>query len=83
MNNATPVRQELQAPDAEALRRLSAHDFAALGMNAIAYIRSATVNGQEGFSAHAADGTPLLFAGRHLDAAHALAEHDIAVLSLH
>lgn len=43
----------------ELLRSLSAQDFLNFGVQQVAYIRPVTVDGEEGFSVHAADGTPL------------------------
>jgi hypothetical protein len=42
-----------------ALRHLSAADWAAFGLQHIAYIRPVLVNGVRGMSIHAADGTPI------------------------
>lgn len=44
-----------------ALRHLTAQDFLAFGVQQIAYIRPAMVNGSMVFAIHAADGTPLAF----------------------
>ena len=44
----------------DALRRLSPKDFAAFGMNDMAYVRPVAIpGGQTGYGIFAADGTPL------------------------
>lgn len=43
------------------LHNLSPRDFLAFGVEQLAYIRPAIHNGLQGFSIHAADGTPLAF----------------------
>lgn len=45
--------------DCQGLRGLSAQDFLTFGVQHMAYIRPAVVNGQTVFAIHAADGTPL------------------------
>ena len=43
------------------LQNLSVQDFLSLGMQEIAYIRPAQIDGKSGYLLHAADGTPLHF----------------------
>lgn len=48
------------APDASSyLRSLSPHDFMALGVRQIAYVKPIRVDNNIAFVVHAADGTPL------------------------
>lgn len=61
----------------------SARDFAAFGVDIVAYVKPVTVNGTAGYAIHAADGTPLtLVPGR--DAAFAaVRQHDMEPVSVH
>lgn len=43
------------------LRHISLKDFLSFGMEEVAYIRPASMNGTMVFAIHAADGTPLAF----------------------
>lgn len=42
-----------------ALTRLSPQDFAALGVNQVAFVKPIQVEGRTAYGVHAADGTPL------------------------
>lgn len=66
-----------------ALRRFSPRDFAAFGVDIVAYVKPVRVNGTAGYAIHAADGTPLtLVRGR--DAAFAaVRQHDMEPVSVH
>jgi hypothetical protein len=66
-----------------ALRNLSARDFAQLGMEQVAYVRPALMNGKRGFSIHAADGTPIGAAPSTQLAAAAIVQHEMVPLALH
>ena len=57
-------------PATEFLRRISPQDLLSLGVEQMAYIRPASMNGSMVFAIHAADGTPLAF---HADQATARA----------
>jgi hypothetical protein len=66
-----------------ALRNLSPRDFVQLGMEQVAYVRPAVMNGQRGFSIHAADGTPIGAAPSTQLAAAAIVQHEMVPLALH
>lgn len=65
------------------LRHLSPADFAALGVQDMAYVKVTEVNGQRAYAVHAADGTPLtVMASR--DAAFAVCvQNDLEPVSAH
>jgi len=70
------------------LNALTAHslpseEFRTLGLNDVAYIKRVTINGQRGWAAHNADGTPLLAAESKELAAAALRQHDMEPLLAH
>jgi hypothetical protein len=70
-------------PAAPNLRRLSAADWAAFGLQQIAYIRPVLVNGVHAISIHAADGTPIGSAPDVRLAAAAIRQHDMEPALLH
>lgn len=65
------------------LRHLSAQDFAAFGVNHVAYVKTVEVEGHVAYAIHAADGTPLtVVPGRDLAFA-AIRQHDMEPVSVH
>jgi hypothetical protein len=59
------------------LKNLTQHDWLTFGLNAIAYLRPAVVNGQSIYAIHAADGSQLaLVANRNVGLA-AMYEHEL------
>lgn len=65
------------------LKTLSMTDFLAFGLNSLAYLKPAVVNGQSCFAIHAADGSQLaLVASRDIGFA-AMLEHELEPVSLH
>lgn len=69
--------------DAPKLKLFSKHAFAALGYSEIAYLKRVVAEGGEFIVAHAADGSVLAeFVDRDAACA-ALAEHDLAAVSVH
>jgi hypothetical protein len=65
------------------LRELSANDFLVFGLNNVAYLKPAIVNGQPVYAIHAADGSQLaLVANREVGFA-AMVQHDLEPVSLH
>jgi hypothetical protein len=67
----------------DALKGLSPTDLLVFGLNNIAYLRPAVVNGQSIYGIHAADGSQLaLVATREVGLA-AMYEHDLEPVSLH
>lgn len=65
------------------LRKLSPKDFAAFGVDNLAYIKSVDVEGSVGFAIHAADGTPLTVMRERDVAFAAVRQHDMEPLSVH
>ncbi len=65
------------------LKQLSQNDWLAFGLNEVAYLKPATVNGQPIFAIHAADGSQLaLVATRDIGLA-AMHQHDLEPVALH
>ena len=65
------------------LEGVAVRNFAALGMEYVAYIKPVRVRGIAAYAVHAADGTPLsLFADRD-SALAAVRQHDLSPVSLH
>lgn len=64
-------------------QRLSPQDFAAFGVDLVAYVKPVTLDGAPGYAIHAADGTELtIVAGR--DAAFAaVRRHEMEPVSVH
>ena len=68
---------------AATLRDLSAADWAAFGLEEIAYIRPVTINGVKAMSIHAADGTQIGAAPDAGLAAAAILQHEMAPALVH
>ena len=65
------------------LKNISAQDLLTFGLNDIAYLKPAHVNGQSVFAIHAADGSQLaLVANREVGVA-AMQQHELEPVSLH
>jgi len=64
-------------------RTLSPKDFAAFGVNLIAYVKPILVDGGEAFSVHAADGTALTVIAERETAFAAVRQHEMEPLSVH
>ncbi len=66
-----------------ALKNLSETDWLTFGLNIVAYLRPALMNGQTIFAIHAADGSQLaLVANRDVGLA-AMQQHELEPVSLH
>lgn len=79
-----PVAQASVAePTAAALRALSASDFAAFGVNIMAYVKPVAADGIRRFSIHAADGTQLATTSDAAVAAASVRQNDMEPLSVH
>jgi hypothetical protein len=65
------------------LRNLSAHDFARLGVEDVAYLRPVLLNGAQAFAIHAADGTPIGAAPSAQLAAAAIRQHEMEPALVH
>jgi hypothetical protein len=76
-------RPQASSAAAMALRDLSAPDWQRFGVQQIAYIRPAVVNGVQGISIHAADGTPIGAAPNAELAVAAILEHEMAPALVH
>lgn len=70
-------------PDADILRALTQRDFAAFGLQDLAYIK--IINSKKGrmFEVHAADGTQLMKTKRRMEAVFAVEEHSLIPVSVH
>jgi len=65
------------------VRHLSEQQLAALGVSHIAYVKPVIVNGMQGFSIHAADGTPMAVTGDRDVAIAAVRQHEMLPFSVH
>ena len=64
-------------------RQLTASDFAAMGMQQIAYVKQVDQDGHEAFAVHAADGSALAMAPSHELAAALIVRNDMDARSVH
>lgn len=62
---------------------MSERDFAAFGMEIIAYVRPAVVDGVLGYAVHAADGTPITMAPVRSVAFAAARQQNLDPVSVH
>jgi hypothetical protein len=65
------------------LKNLSANDLLVFGLNDIAYLRPAEVNGQAVYAIHAADGSQLAFVANREVGFAAMHHHELEPVSLH
>jgi hypothetical protein len=72
----------MYAPD-PFLRHISTKDFAAFGVENLAYVKTVDIDGQTGYAIHAADGTPLTVLGERDAAFATIRQHDLEPLSVH
>ena len=68
---------------AEKLRHISETDFALMGMQQLAYVRPAVINGVSAYTIHAADGTQIGLAPSRDVAFAAVKQHELEPVSLH
>lgn len=69
---------------AQGWRRMSDHDFANYGVQHMAYVRLSTdEDGNEAWTIHAADGTPMGASNSRDSALAAVRQHDMEPLSVH
>lgn len=79
MHDYTPA-----GPVATRLQAMSESDFAAFGLNAVAYVKKvAAENGDAAFGIFAANGEPMGMASNHDVAFAGLRQHDIEPMSVH
>lgn len=64
-------------------RHLSPEDFAAFGVDHLAYVKPVQVNGVPAFAVHAADGTPLTVLPDREVASAAVRQNDLEPVSVH
>jgi hypothetical protein len=67
----------------DSLKNISAQDLLNFGLNDIAYLKPANVNGQAVFAIHAADGSQLAFVANREVGVAAMQQHDLEPVSLH
>ncbi|MGQ9365521.1 DUF1150 family protein [Azospirillum sp. ST 5-10] len=67
----------------QTLHLLSAEDFAAFGVDHVAYIKRVEADGAVTFAVHAADGTPLTVLPDRDIAFAAVRQHDMEPVSVH
>ena len=65
------------------LKNLSAHELLTFGLNDIAYLKPANVNGQSVYAIHAADGSQLAFVANREVGFAAMQQHELEPVSLH
>lgn len=65
------------------VRHLSPEDFAAFGVDHVAYVKPVEVNGVPAFAVHAADGTPLTVLPDREVASATIRQNDLEPVSVH
>ena len=69
--------------EVEQIRQISAREFAALGLEDMAYIKPVLVNEVVGYAVHAADGTQIAVLPDRNVAFATVRQHDLEPLSVH
>lgn len=67
----------------EQLIQLSQQDLKVLGLEQLAYVKTVTVDGQQAFAVHAADGTEMAVMSDRMVALAAVRQHDLEPVSVH
>lgn len=67
----------------EHIRHISAREFAALGIQDVAYVKPVLVNDVVGYAVHAADGTQIAVLPDRNVAFATVRQHDLEPLSVH
>ena len=65
------------------LKEISPTDWQSFGLNEVAYLRPAIVDGRNVFAIHAADGSALAFVATREIGLVAMHEHDLEPVALH
>lgn len=65
------------------IRQLAVRDFASWGVQDVAYVKRITVNNQEGWAIHSADGNHVGFAPNRELAFAAVRQHELEPYSVH
>ena len=73
----------MQTNTTVSLKDLSPNDLLVLGLNDIAYLKPAVVEGKNVFAIHAADGSQLAFVESRDVGLAAMHQHDLEPVSLH
>ena len=73
----------MNTPSPAIVRHLSPEDFAAFGVDHVAYVKPVLVNGVAAFAIHAADGTPLTVLPNRDVASAAVRQNDLEPVSVH
>jgi hypothetical protein len=73
----------MNTQSANSLKNLSPNDLLVFGLNDIAYLKPANVNGQEVYAIHAADGSQLAFVANREVGFAAMHQHELEPVSLH
>jgi len=77
------VSEAMKSSVANNTPALSPKDFAAFGVNLVAYVKPVAMEGAQAFSVHAADGTPLTIINDRATAYAAVRQHEMEPLSVH
>jgi hypothetical protein len=67
----------------DSLKNLSANELLTFGLNDVAYLKPASVNGQDVYAIHAADGSQLAFVASREVGFAAMQQHELEPVSLH
>lgn len=62
---------------------MAPQDFAALGLNIVAFVKPIEIEGEAAFGIHAADGTPMAVVSDHELAFAAIRQNDLEPVSVH
>ena len=65
------------------IRQISEQDLAVLGLHSMAYLRSVTMDGTDGYGIFTADGTQVAFAPTRALAEAAVREYELEPVSVH
>jgi hypothetical protein len=65
------------------IRQISPQDLAVLGLHSMAYLRSVTMDGTDGYGIFTADGTQVAFAPTRALAEAAVREYELEPVSVH
>lgn len=65
------------------IRQITEQDLAALGVQDVAYVKAAEIDGQQVFAVHAADGTQLAVMPSRETAFAAIKQNDLEPVSVH
>jgi hypothetical protein len=78
-----PLQKDEMMNTMQNLRQISAQEFALLGVQGVAYVKSVVVNGANVFAIHAADGTQLALVPSRDLALATVRQNELEPLSVH